>query len=72
MVEQLPCKQQVAGSSPIVSLMQRERAMIDFIVDVAAVVVGIAVYKYVDEWRQDLIWRWKQRHESSPDPWDNW
>jgi len=52
--------------------MQRERAMIDFIVDVAAVVVGIAVYKYVDEWRQDLIWRWKQRHESSPDPWDNW
>jgi len=49
--------------------VQRERAMIDFIVDVAAVVVGIAVYKYVDEWRQDLIWRWKQRHESSSDPW---
>lgn len=46
--------------------------MMDFIVDVAAVVVGIAVYKWIDDKRQDLVWRWHQRHESSSDPWDNW
>ena len=45
--------------------------MSDFIVDVAAVVVGIAAYKWLDDIRQELLWKWRQRHESSSDPWDN-
>ena len=44
--------------------------MMDFIVNVAAVVVGIAVYKRLEDKVQDLIWKWRQRHRSSCDPWD--
>jgi hypothetical protein len=42
-----------------------------FIVDVAAVVVGIAVFKWLEAKREELIWKWHQRHSSSSDPWDN-
>jgi len=48
------------------------RAMSAFIVDVAAVVVGIAVYKWLENKKDELVWKYRQRHSSSSDPWSNW
>lgn len=46
--------------------------MLEYAIDVMTVVVGIAVYKKLDNLYDDLVWKWKQRHSSSDDPWDSW
>tara|TARA_B100001287_G_C22562384_1_gene472091 strand:+ start:249 stop:434 length:186 start_codon:yes stop_codon:yes gene_type:complete len=48
---------------------RREWAMMDFIVNVTAVVVGIAVYKKIIIWSSDFKRYWRNRFEK--DPWDD-
>ncbi len=43
--------------------------MMDFIVNVTAVVVGIAVYKKIIIWSSDFKRYWRNRFEK--DPWDD-
>ena len=46
--------------------------LIDFLLNVAAVVVGIVAYKKLESVYEDLRWKYYQRHDSSKDFWESW
>ena len=46
--------------------------MLNFVVDVLTVTCGIIVYKRLELLYDDILWKLKQRHSSSRDPWDSW
>ena len=46
--------------------------IIDFLLNVTAVVVGIVAYKKLEHVYEDLRWKYYQRHDSSKDFWESW
>lgn len=46
--------------------------MVEFLLNTAAVVVGIVIYKKLEDVYEDLRWKLTQRHSSTTDPWENW
>ena len=43
-----------------------------FAINVVAVVVGILLYKKLEDWYDEIKWKYKQRHQSRSDPWERW
>lgn len=46
--------------------------LIQFLLSTASVVVGIILYKKIENIYEDLRWKFTQRHSSTTDPWDSW
>ena len=43
-----------------------------FLLNTASVIVGIFLYKKLEDLYDEIRWKFKQRHESRKDPWERW